>query len=141
MRGIGFYLAILFVFAGIKPLAAQDTIRNNVEIEEDTTIFKEVDVFPEFPGGENARMQFLRKNLKYPKKALELGVDGTVLIRFVVEKDGSSSNFEVIESPHPALEEEAIRILKMMPNWKPGMLKDEPVRTLFLMPIKFVLDR
>ena len=109
-------------------------------IENDTTVFKIVEVIPEFPGGDEARIKFMVENLNYPKLAREAGVEGRVAIGFIVETDGRLSNFTVIKSVHPLLDEEALRVIKMMPNWIPGKQDGKPVRVQFLIPVSFTLE-
>ncbi|MCR5362612.1 MAG: energy transducer TonB [Bacteroidales bacterium] len=95
---------------------------------------------PEFPGGEEALMDFIKKNQEYPASALEKGIQGRVRLSFVVEKDGSLTNIEVLRSPTEELSQEAIRIVKMMPKWHPGTLRDKPVRVKYVLPVTFRLD-
>ncbi len=99
-----------------------------------------LDKLPDFPGGDIARLQFLRDNLKFPRSAVEIGVSGTVYIQFVVEPDGSITNIEAVRGPGVGLNEEAVRVAGMMPRWDPGMQRGRAVRVLFTMPIKFVLQ-
>ena len=98
-----------------------------------------VEVLPEYPGGINAMYDFIQKNLKYPESAKEKGIEGRVFIQFVVEKDGSLSSFQVLRGVSDDIDAEAIRVLKAMPKWKPGMNNGEPVRVQYTMPFKFQL--
>ena len=98
---------------------------------------RHVDVLPEFPGGEKAMMQWIAQNIQYPKEAAKANIEGSVIVSFFVEKDGSISNVEVIRSVHELLDKEAIRVVNAMPKWKPGMEKGQPVRTRFFVPISF----
>lgn len=93
----------------------------------------------EFPGGDVARIQFLSKNLRYPVQAKEYGIEGRVLVRFVVNEDGSISDIEALQTPGGGLGTEAIRIVKVMPKWKPGIYMDEIVKVYFTLPIMFSL--
>ena len=95
---------------------------------------------PVFPSGEKALMDFIKKNQKYPASALEKGIQGRVTLCFIVEKDGSITNIEVMRSPAEALSEEAIRLVKMMPKWEPGELKGEKVRVKYVLPVTFRLQ-
>lgn len=88
-----------------------------------------------FPGGEQDFIQFIQKKFKYPKAMLEAGESGSVEIRFVVEKDGTLSNFKIIKSSNPLFEEEALRVLKLSPKWIPGYVDGEPVRSYRILPI------
>ena len=106
----------------------------------DTKVYEVLDEMPVFPGGMNAMWQFLAANLHYPAVCEENGIQGRVLIQFIVEKDGSFSNVKVVKSVDPALDNEALRIAKSMPKWTPGKLKGELVRVKYTMPISFKLQ-
>jgi periplasmic protein TonB len=94
---------------------------------------------PEFPGGEMARRKFLSENIKYPKTASEVGIDGTVHVTFIIEKNGSVTDVRILRGIGGGCDEEAIRVVKAMPNWIPGKQRGKPVRVQFNMPIKFTL--
>jgi protein TonB len=83
---------------------------------------------------------FLESNLIYPEKLRMSGIQGTVLIQFVIETDGSISNVTVLAGVHPDLDKEALRVVKMMPKWKPGKQMGKPVRSYFNIPIRFILN-
>lgn len=109
--------------------------------EKDTdTIFKVVEVMPEFPGGTKKLMSYLGNNIKYPEKAKKDGVKGRVFITFVVEKDGSIGDVKLLRGIGAGCDEEAMRVIESMPNWKPGMTEGKPVRVQYNLPIKFQLD-
>jgi len=97
------------------------------------------DSLPRFPGGQEAMMKFISDNLVYPALAREMGVSGKVYIQFVVEKDGSISNVEVMKGFDELCEREAVRVIKSMPNWTPAIGDDVPVRSRFRIPIVFNL--
>jgi TonB family protein len=103
------------------------------------TVYTEVDVFPEYPGGDEARMQFLQTHLRYPEKARIDKAQGTVFVSYIVEKDGQITNIKIIRSVSPELDEETIRVVGLMPKWKPGYKDNQPVRVQFNMPLRFVL--
>ena len=94
---------------------------------------------PVFPGGQKALMEFLKSNLVYPKAAQDSSIQGRVIVRFTVEKDGSITDVEVARGIYPALDEEAVRVVSMMPKWQPAMRKGEPIRSKFTLPIYFRL--
>ena len=96
---------------------------------------------PEFPGGMNALMEYLKTNLVYPKAAQDSSIQGRVVVNFVVEKDGSITNVEVARSIHPALDEEAVRVVSMMPKWTPGIQMGDTVRSRFTLPIFFKINQ
>ena len=98
--------------------------------------FITVEKMPRFNGDLNT---WLRKNLRYPARCAEMGIGGKVFIEFVVEKDGSISSINVVRSADPDLSQEAIRVVKAMPKWIPGMQRDKAVRVRFTIPITFQL--
>lgn len=120
-----------------------DTSENFVspppEKEEDETVFTMVEDDPAFPGGQQALMTFLQENLTYPPKAREEKIQGTIFVTFIVEKDGSITGVRVLRGVHPDMDAEAMRVIKAMPDWKPGYQRGEPVRVQFNLPIRFVL--
>ncbi len=93
----------------------------------------------EFPGGDRALLDFLKSNLVYPKAAQDSSIQGRVIVRFTVEKDGSITDVEVARSVYPVLDEEAVRVVSMMPKWQPAMRKGDPIRSKFSLPIYFRL--
>ncbi|WP_341843320.1 energy transducer TonB [Chitinophaga caseinilytica] len=93
---------------------------------------------PQFPGGEKALIDFLEKNIQYPEAALLENKSGTVFVKFVVQADGKLTDFGIIgESPGFGMDEEALRVMKMMPDWEPGVLNGKPSATVFNLPIRF----
>ena len=98
--------------------------------------FITVEKMPRFNGDLNT---WLRKNLRYPARCAEMGIGGKVFIEFVVEKDGRISSINVVRSADPDLSQEAIRVVKAMPKWIPGMQRDKAVRVRFTIPITFQL--
>ena len=115
-----------------------DYTHNNYEYKEND-ILMFVDKMPDFPGGYDAIKKILQKNIQYPKEAKEQGIEGTVVVTFVIEKDGSLSNFKVLTSAHPALDAEAIQVVKTIPNWIPGQHLGENVRVQYNLPVTFSL--
>ena len=115
-----------------------------VEVKEEEPseqeIFEVVENAPEFPGGMPACLQFLYKNIKYPPIAQENGTQGQVVLQFVVERDGSIGDIKVVKSVDPYLDKEALRVVKTMPKWKPGMQRGKPVRCRFTLPVRFRLQ-
>ena len=109
--------------------------------DEDIFVGLITETLPEYPGGEEARMKFLKENLIYPQEAKEKKIAGRVFVSFIVETDGSLSNFEVVRGVHPLLDAEALRVAKLMPNnWTSGKQRGKAVRTQFQIPITFTLD-
>ena len=106
----------------------------------DTTIYNNVEKMPAFPGGEFKMYEFLAMNVRYPQRAREDGYSGTVYVRFVVEPDGTITNIEVAKGVGGGCSEEAVRIVKMMPNWIPGEAFGKKVRVTYTLPINFRLQ-
>lgn len=98
------------------------------------------DQMPEFPGGEQAMMEYLRKNLIYPNAAEEKHIEGRVVLAFDVDKYGSISDVEIVKSANPLLDREAVNVIQHMPNWKPGRLNGVPVKVKYHLPIDFKLS-
>lgn len=98
-------------------------------------------VMAEFEGGQEALVKYIADNVKYPEKAEEVGLEGRVLVNFIIEKDGSVSNVEVAESADSLLDAEAVRVISSMPTWKAGQNDNgEAVRVKFTIPVVFLLD-
>ena len=114
-------------------------IEEEEEIGEEE-IFQVVENQPEFPGGMSELYVFLQKNVKYPPIAKESGIQGRVFVNFVVERNGSISNVKVLRGIGGGCDEEAIRVVKSMPKWKPGKQRGKAVRVSFNLPIKFTLQ-
>jgi periplasmic protein TonB len=111
-------------------------------VEEEVSeveIFTVVEEAPSYPGGDEARIKFLQENIKYPQMARESGIAGTVYVTFVVERDGHVTDVKVMRGIGGGCDEEAIRVIKAMPNWNAGKQRGKPVRVQFNMPIKFTL--
>lgn len=98
-----------------------------------------VEQLPEFPGGMSQMMTWLSHALRYPKNAQNNKITGTVMVSFVVEKDGSLKHFRMVKSANEILNQEALRVLRMMPKWTPGMNHGKPCRTVVAVPIVFAL--
>ena len=113
---------------------------DTAKLNDGEFIWTIVETMPEFIGGEEARMIFLRDNLIYPKEEKEKGIYGKVVVGFVVEKDGSLTNLKILRSVSPALDEEVLRVVKLMPKWKPAEQKGKTVRAQYTMPITFSLS-
>lgn len=111
-----------------------------VEVVEDETIYQIVEENPSFPGGDAACMKWLAENIKYPAICVDQGIQGRVIATFVVNKDGSIVDIEIVRSPDPYLSKEAERVLKLMPRWKPGKQRGKPVRVKFSLPVMFRLQ-
>ena len=95
---------------------------------------------PSFPGGEQGLMQFLGSRIRYPEQAKKNNIQGVVALLFVVERDGSVSNIVILHDAGGGCAEEAVRVVKSMPRWLPGVVDDVPVRVSYTLPVRFKLD-
>ena len=147
-------LAVLFLFTAgsFNTLKSQETQQkqkaptekstiDQVKASGDETVYEVVKTMPEFPGGFDAMSKYLVENIKYPEESKKNGVQGTVFVSYIVEKDGKVSNVKILRGIALDCDTEALRVVKGMPNWKPGRNdKNEVVRVAFNLPIKFKLD-
>ena len=108
--------------------------------QEENKIFTVVEQMPMYPGGDAALMQYLSSNIHYPAVAAENGVQGRVVVGFVVERDGSITDVNVIRSVDPSLDREAVRVVKNMPRWTPGKQNGSAVRVKYQVPVTFRLQ-
>lgn len=111
-----------------------------VKPAEDTKVFDVVEQMPSFPGGPSALMQYLSSHIKYPVVAEENGIQGRVICTFVVGKDGSISNAQVVKGVDPSLDKEAIRVINSMPKWIPGKQNGSSVNVKYTLPVTFRLQ-
>ncbi len=118
----------------VPPVEAQGLVNDTVEI------FDAVEVAPEFPGGMAQLYQYLGDEIKYPLEAQDYNIQGKVYVQFVVEKDGSISDVNVIKSVHYLLDKEAVRVISSMPPWKPGTQRGKEVRVRYTIPINFTIN-
>ena len=111
-------------------------------IEEDVgpQPFYAVEEKPEFPGGYEAMYRWINKHIKYPMICAEMGIQGTVNLKFIINKKGEVTNVEIVKGTDRNLDKEAMRVIAMMPKWKPGKQRDVPVNVSFQMPVKFYLQ-
>ena len=120
--------------------AVHDSIQPNVQPAV-AAPSSALDQMPEFPGGMEALNTYLRNNIRYPQEAQKAGIQGRVIIQFIVSKDGSITDAEVVESVDPQLDAEALRLIKNMPRWKPGMRKGQAIRVKQTLPIRFAFTK
>ena len=116
------------------------TAKTDLDIIANEEIFSIVDQMPQYPGGEKKLTEFLSNRIIYPSQALQNGIEGRILCSFIVVKDGTVSNIEVLQSPDPELSDEAVRVLSMMPKWNPGINNGEKVNVKCVLPIDFKID-
>ena len=116
-----------------------DAIKTKAKEINERRVFDVVEDMPAFPGGQEALFKFINEKLRYPKEAEEHGIQGRVICNFVVEKDGSITDVKVQKSVHPLLDKEAVRVLSLMPKWKPGYQNKNPMRVKYTVPVTFRL--
>lgn len=129
----------------IKVEKAEPAVKAEIEQKEsaDSThqdVFNVVENMPQFPGGATKLFEYLAQNVNYPTEAEKANIQGRVIATFVVEKDGSISNAEVVKSVAPSLDAEALRVINAMPNWIPGKQNGKEVRVKYTVPISFHLQ-
>jgi periplasmic protein TonB len=131
-------LAVIFMISvcSLNVNAQEEKETNSKDI-----IFTVVEEEAEFIGGIDKLMEFLVKNLNYPQEAKEKGIEGKVIITFVVEKDGSIADLKLTNGIGYGCDEEAIRVVKLMPKWKPAKQRGKNVRQQFILPINFNLSQ
>ena len=110
-----------------------------VDKDENPLKLRVVQQLPEFPGGMVEMMKWITRTLHYPYAAQKQKIEGRVLVTFIINRDGSIANIKVVKSVHPLLDNEARRVVKLMPHWKPGIEDGKPCRTMFAIPIEFKL--
>jgi periplasmic protein TonB len=103
-------------------------------------VYTIVEEMPQYPGGQNAMMNYMINSIKYPAEAMQKKIVGTVYVSFIVEEDGSVSHVKVIRGIGGGCDEESVRVVKEMPKWIPGKQKGNPVRCQFNLPVKYALN-
>ena len=131
----------------LEPVASKEEAKEDVKEDLPEAVdmydapvdFRVVEDLPQFPGGAVEFMKWLTKNLKYPPSAQQRKVQGRVVAQFIVNKDGSISDLVLVEKVSPELDREALRVLRMMPKWTPGVMDAKPCRTKVCIPVVFKL--
>lgn len=123
-----------------KVIVKEQVIEQPKVEEEQPMSIAMVEQKPQFPGGEAEMYKWLSANIVYPPAAAEEGVSGRVVVEFVVGKDGSITNVKVLRQRHPALDKEAVRVVKAMPKWIPGRNNGQPVKVTYTLPVTFKLQ-
>ena len=118
----------------------EDSQSQQITTPDGKEVFTHVEQMPQYPGGDRAMMEYLSQNIKYPVEAYEQGIQGTVVVRFVVDKTGEVTDIAILRSLDPSCDEEAIRVVSAMPNWIPGKQEGEVVSVYYTLPIRFKLD-
>ncbi|TSA28331.1 MAG: energy transducer TonB [Bacteroidetes bacterium] len=111
------------------------------QMNTDTVIATTIDVYPRYPGGEEARIYYLRRHVSYPKEAVDNGIQGVVTVVFVIEADGLVTNVKILHGIGGGCDEEAVRVTREMPRWTAGKRSGRPVRVMVKMPIIFRLPK
>ena len=142
---VRFTLPLSFHLAdGTTPKASETKQATTAKVDESTVdgeeVFQVVENLPEYPGGMNELMKFLQQEVKYPKEAQEKGLQGRVIVQFIVKKDGSIIEPKVVKPVDPLLDAEAVRVVSAMPKWNPGKQRGQAVNVRFTLPISFRLS-
>ncbi|MPM05944.1 hypothetical protein SDC9_52239 [bioreactor metagenome] len=134
LNPLSLFALLVMVFAFSLNVNAQEKKSDNSDV-----VFTVVENEAEFPGGIEAMNRFMAENIKYPTLAKQKNIEGKVIISFIVEKNGTLSDIRTIKDIGEGCGDEGVRIVKLMPKWKPAKQKGQPVRQQFLLPISFVL--
>lgn len=123
-------------------IAISQSVYSQIEImeeprEDDNKVLAFAEQKPEYPGGDKAMFKFFEDNLKYPEVAKNNGIEGTVVVRFVVRKDGSLSNAEILRGIGGGCDSETLRLINVMPKWIPGKNNGKLVNVTYTLPVKF----
>jgi TonB family protein len=119
------------------PNSSKESTDEKIDLKK---VYEAIDVMPQFPGGDGALSQYIGNNLRYPTKAMESGIQGKVITRFVVTKSGRVQNVEIVKGVDPALDAEAIKVVKTLPNFVPGEQNGKKVAVWYTLPITYKLD-
>ena len=134
---------LVIVFAPVGANAQNKKVKK-AQTHKDTTaddkVYKVCEQMPTYEGGDAALMKYIGENLKYPEEAKKRGLQGRVVVGFIIEKDGSLTNFKVLRAVDRALDAEALRVVKGMPKWIPGRQNGQCVRVRYLLPIYICLQ-
>ena len=138
-------MAIVFALMLVLPAMAQNSQKPNPpkpksQAQQKNGIYTVSDVMPAFPGGNKAMSNYLAKNITYPKADREQNKQGRVIVQFIVEPDGRLTDVRALRSPSAAMSEEAIRVFKNSPKWKPGRVNGKPVRAQYNVPVNFAIS-
>lgn len=114
---------------------------SEIQVSDNSPVFTIVEEMPSYPGGENAKNRFLAENIVYPSRATSAGIHGTIYISFIIDRGGFVTDVKVLRGIGGGCDEEAVRVVNLMPKWIPGKQNGKTVRVLFNMPISFGLSR
>lgn len=130
--------SLLFLFILVAGLARGQQLSENDPTRDNT--FITVEQMPQFPGGQDSLLSFIRQNLIYPEKASDKGIQGKVLVSFIVDKSGKVRDVELKRGVDPLLDTEALRVIRLFPHWVPGMQDGKAVNVSYVLPLNFKLD-
>lgn len=116
-----------------------DSSDKTIVQEIDDQVFSSVERWPEYPGGEQALFNFIEENKQYPQSAIDMGIEGRVILRFVIDEEGMINNIQVVRGVHPDLDKEALRVAKLMSKWTPGEINGKKVKVYHTLPVAFRL--
>ncbi|MBP3839081.1 MAG: energy transducer TonB [Prevotella sp.] len=137
MRKISFHNILLMLLLGCLTFSFQEA---SAQTQEEEPVFEISEIMPFFKGGDPAMKAYLSSKTEYPEIAKKKKIEGRVIVKFIVEKDGSLTDVHVVKSVDPSLDEEAVRVVRSMPKWTPGKrLNGKPVRVQYLLPVTFKL--
>jgi TonB family protein len=134
----GMQNSLLFLFILVAGLARGQQLPENDPTRDNT--FITVEQMPQFPGGQDSLLSFIRQNLNYPEKASDKGIQGKVLVSFIVDKSGKVRDVELKRGVDPLLDAEALRVIRLLPHWVPGMQDGKAVNVSYVLPLNFKLD-
>ena len=116
-------------------------IIDNTYNQDNGPVYMYCDIMPEFPGGETAFIEYMRKNIHYPEAAVAEKKEGRVVVKFIINPKGEASDVEILRKQRPDMNNECLRVVKSMPEWKPGMLDKKPVSVSYNITVRFLLNR
>jgi protein TonB len=134
-------LVLSFFFFALISVSYGQTADSTAGPKPAGPVYRVVQVMPEFPGGKDSLEAFIKANLKYPRSARENKIEGTVQTEFTVETDGSLSDIKVKKAVSPKLDDEAVRLIKLMPKFKPGKQQGKAVRVIYSVPVTFKMPQ
>lgn len=114
---------------------------DDTENQDKGPVYMYCEKMPEFPGGEKAFESFVMKNVKYPSAAIADKTEGRVVVKFIIRETGKPSDIKILHGIRQDLNDECLRVMGLMPGWKPGMIGDKPVSVSYSVPVRFLLKR
>ncbi len=144
--GAGTAVTAIPSVAGVLESLANEAFSSTAEAASDQDkdnrdVFVAVETMAEYPGGMEALMHYLMNNIRYPEEAYKNDIQGRVIIKFVIEKDGAVTNAEVVKGVSPELDQEALRVVSSLPKWNPGKVGGKDVASYFTLPVNFRIQK